>query len=263
MSSDMERRALLSEPRLADPRRLEHSAFKVFSQNGEDGMLQEIFRRIGTRGKSFVEFGVSNGLECNTHFLFYNGWRGLWIEQDEGAGEKIRENFHTLIADGTLTFRRDAVSPGNIDAIIEGAGFTGAIDLLSVDIDGNDYYVLDAITVVQPSVIMVEYNASFPPPTDWVMPYQEGYRWDESMFFGASLTAWVRVLSGKGFVLVGTDLCGVNAFFVRAEFAGHFVEVNDTDRLYNPPRYWLGAGYPTGHRPQVNPVWRRRPTIAD
>ena len=92
-SCEIQIREVLREPRYTDPLRLEHYAFKVFSEHGEDGILQEIFRRIGTTNKRFVEFGVTDGLECNTHFFLYLGWRGLWIERDETAAAKIRRVF--------------------------------------------------------------------------------------------------------------------------------------------------------------------------
>jgi hypothetical protein len=130
-------RELLREPRYANPRRLERYAFKIFSQNGEDGTLQEILRRIGTTNKRFVEFGVQDGLECNTHFLLYSGWEGLWIEGNEAAAAKIREVFAGPLSNGSLKLEHRFVTAENINAIISVAQFTGEIDLLSVDMDGK------------------------------------------------------------------------------------------------------------------------------
>lgn len=243
-------RELLRTLRYADPLRLEHFAFKVFSQSGTDGILQEIFRRIGTTNKHFVEFGVGDGLECNTHFLLYSGWRGLWIEGYETSAAKIREVFSYPIREGSLKLEHRFITAENINTIIANGQFTGEIDLLSIDIDGNDYHVCKVITAVMPRVIIAEYNASFPPPLEWVKPYDPDYVRDYSLYFGASLAAYAKMLAKKGFTLVGTDLCGLDAFFVRNDVVGErFSQAGDVAVLYNPPRYFLGAGYPSGHPP--------------
>lgn len=245
---EREIRELLREPRYANPRRLEHYAFKVFSQHGEDGMLQEILSRIGTTNKRFVEFGVEDGLECNTHFLLYSGWNGLWIEGNKSAAAKIRDVFVGPLNSGSLKLEERFVTAENINGIISDAQLASEIDVLSIDIDGNDYHVCRAIATVSPRVIIAEYNASFPPPTKWIKPYEPAYVWDRSMYFGASLDAYAAMLAEKKFTLVGTDLCGVNAFFVRNDLVGAcFAEVGDIAALYNPPRYSLAAGYPRGH----------------
>jgi hypothetical protein len=240
-------RELLRESRYQDPLRLERCAFKVFSQNGEDGIVQEIFRRIGTGNKRFIELGVHDGLECNTHFLLYSGWTGLWIEGNESAAARIRDIFACPLADGSLGFEQSFITAENIDATISRTRFTGEIDLLSIDVDGNDYYICSAITAVSPRVIIAEYNASFPPPIEWIKPYEPTYVWDGSVYFGASLAAYAKMLGKKGFTLVGTDLCGVNAFFVRNDLVKGFAEAGDIAALYNPPRFFLRTGYPSGH----------------
>jgi hypothetical protein len=243
-------RELLRAPRYADPLRLEHFAFKVFSQHGEDGIIQEIFRRIGTTNKRFVEFGVADGLQCNTHLLLYSGWRGLWIEGDPNVAPKIRRVFADPIKEGSLKLQEGFVTAENINAIIANGQVSGEIDLLTIDIDGNDYHVCRSISAVMPRVIVAEYNASFPPPLEWVKPYESAYAWDYSMYFGASLAAYAHMLAAKGFTLVGTDLCGVNAFFVRNDVVGEcFTQAGDVTAHYNPPRYFLGGGYPSGHLP--------------
>jgi len=241
-------RQLLKEPRYGFARRLEHYAHKVFSENGEDGMIQEIFRRIGTTNKRFVEFGVSGGIECNTHLLLHFGWSGLWIEAQESWAQFIGRVFAGAIADGRLTLRNDRVTKDNINDILPSAGLHGEIDLLSVDIDGDDYFVCDALTAVSPRVIVVEYNASFPPP----MKYLNQMSRPDGLCFGASLAAMADMLFHKGYSLVGTDVCGVNAFFVRRDLVeDRFVQVDEIAALYNPPRYGLSMGAPRGHYPPV------------
>lgn len=241
-------RQLLKEPRYGFAKRLEHYAHKIFSENGEDGMIQEIFRRIGTTNKKFVEFGVSSGIECNTHLLLHFGWSGLWIEAHEGWAQFVERVFAEVISDGRLAIRNERVTKDSINDTIAASGLHGPIDLLSVDIDGDDYFVCEALSTVSPRVIVVEYNASFPPP----MKYVNRMSKPDGLCFGASLAALAEMLAGKGYALIGTDLCGVNAFFAKKDLlADKFVQVDDVSALYNPPRYGLSMGAPTGHYPPV------------
>lgn len=242
-------RQLLTEPRYKNSLRLEHFAFKVFSDGGEDGMIQEVFHRIGTTTRRFVEFGVGSGNISNTAFLLYQGWSGLWMEANEGRAKYIEDAFAAPIASGLLKFRRALVTKENVDDLISGAGFIGEIDLLSIDIDGNDYHVCEAVKVIAPRLVVIEYNASFPPPFEYVLPYSPMARPD-GCCYGGSLTSMTRMLARKNYELVGTDIVGVNAFYVRRDLlANHFAEVGDVRGLYNPPRYGMGIGFPQGHYP--------------
>ena len=245
-------RTLMQDARYANHRRLEHYGFKVFSQNGEDGIIQEIFNRIGTKSRRFIEFGVQTGHQCNTHLLLYLGWSGLWIEGDPTMFAGLNDGFEEAIRAGVLTAKQCFLTVENINDVFSEAGVAGEIDLLSVDVDGNDWHLCRALEVVSPRVIVVEYNASFPPPIHWIMPYSRDFRSESSLYFGASLTAFCKMLE-KNYALVGTDICGINAFFVRNDEAGdRFAQLGDAVSLYNPPRYGLGMGFPTGH-----PVPRR------
>ena len=88
---------------------------------------------------------------------------------------------------------------------------------MSIDLDGNDYYILDAIRSISPRVIVAEYNAKFPPDIFWVMQYNEAHHWDSSDYFGASLKALADLLAARGYALVGCSVLGTNAFFVRKD----------------------------------------------
>lgn len=118
----------------------------MYSQNDEDGILEEIFRRIGTASRSFVEFGVTDGRENNTLKLLLEGWHGLWIEAGAAYCQKIRRTFGEQIDAGALELVQSMVTAENIDALVAGAraARAGELDLLSIDIDGNDYHVLAA-----------------------------------------------------------------------------------------------------------------------
>lgn len=242
---------LVADPRYAAPGRLERHGRKVWSQNDEDGILEEIFRRIGTASRTFVEFGVSDGRECNTLRLLVEGWRGLWMESDAQDCDRIRRIFAARLADGQLELQQTSVTAENIDQLIASArvASAGELDLLSIDIDGNDYHVLQAIRSVQPRVIAIEYNAKFPPPMDLVPPYDLGHAWDGSDYMGASLQAIANLAARRGYHLVATNITGSNAFFVRADLAADRFAAGDAAALYNPARYWLTPGFVAGHPP--------------
>ena len=239
---------ILTEKRLNNEKALERYGFKVYSQNDEDGIIEEIFNRIGTTNKIFVEFGVQNGLECNSHYLLHKGWSGLWLEGNEDFCKEIAVRFAPVLKNGQLKVGNAFITKDNINFLIEKCGITGEIDLLSVDIDGNDWHVWKAINVVQPRAVIIEYNAKFPPNYAWIMPYNEKHIWDGSDCQGASLKALELLGTELGYQLVGTNLNGVNAFFVKQELAKHlFVEPATAEMLYNPFRFIAGQRYNNGH----------------
>ena len=238
---------LLTERRLKNEKAIELYGFKVYSQNDEDGIIEEIFNRIGTTNKIFVEFGVQNGLECNSHYLLHKGWTGLWLEGDEKSCAEINARFFPVIKTAQLKIKQAFITKNNINHLIANSGFVGEIDLLSVDIDGNDYYVWQAINVVKPRVVVIEYNAKFPPNHFWKQAYNENHRWDGSDWHGASLKALETLGKQLGYQLVGTNISGVNAFFVKQELAEDlFIEPATAEELYNPARY-SQFNYISGH----------------
>ncbi|MBQ9480218.1 MAG: FkbM family methyltransferase, partial [Selenomonadaceae bacterium] len=235
--------------RLDNPKCLELYGFKVYSQNDEDGIIEEIFNRIGTTSKTFVEFGVENGLECNGHYLLHKGWRGLWLEGEEKAVAEIGFRFAPAIRNGQLKCRRAFITKDNINELIAGGGMVGEIDLLSIDIDGNDYYIWKTINVVKPRAVIIEYNSKFPPNHAWKQAYNAQHTWSGSDWQGASLKAYELLGRELGYQLVGTNLNGVNAFFVRNDLAAdHFIEPATAETLFNPTRYYSTPRYVSGHK---------------
>jgi len=243
----------LATPRYADPKRLVRHGFKVYSQADEDGIIQEIFKRIGTPSQTFLEFGVETGIECNSVKLLVEGWSGLWIEASAPYAAEIRNRFGTFLAAGKLKLSQNMVTAENINAVFESAGVTGEIDLLSIDIDFNDYWVWKAITTVSPRVVVIEYNATLRPPMSLVVPYDPTRMWDGTNYFGASLEALVRLAREKGYRVVGCNYTGANAFFVRNDVAGnHFIDPATSEEHYEPPRYFY-AMQTAGHHPRPGP----------
>jgi hypothetical protein len=243
----------LATPRHADPKRLLRYGFKTYSQSDEDGIIQEIFKRIGTSNRIFVEFGVESGVECNSVKLLVEGWRGLWLEGSAMRIEQIQKNFQAFLDERRLGVSEAFVAAENINALLEEGGVTGEIDFLSIDIDNNDYWVWKAITVIQPRVVVIEYNAALRPPLSLVVPYDPQRRWDGSNYFGASLEALVRLGRGKGYRIVGCNFSGANAFFVRDDIAGnHFLDPATAEVHYEPPRYFFPM-LKGGHAPKPGP----------
>ncbi|HMK78680.1 MAG TPA: hypothetical protein VK438_03480 [Xanthobacteraceae bacterium] len=244
----------MAQPRYADPKRLLRHGFKVYSQHDEDGIIQEIFRRVGAPLRTFVEFGVETGVECNTAKLLIDGWRGVWIEANAQSCRAIGTIFADFIKDRRLTLKQSMVTAENINSLIEGAGLKGEIDLLSIDIDFNDYWIWKAITVVNPRVLVIEYNAGLRPPLSLTVPYRPNQSGGGSNFFGASLEALVRLGREKGYRVVGCNISGSNAFFVRADLcADHFLEPATAEEHYEPPRHFFSLLFAGPHAPQPGP----------
>ena len=225
---------------------IEKYGYKVYSQNDEDGIISEIFKRVGTTNKKFIEFGVQGGIESNGHYLLLKGWSGLWIECDDESYKLICTNFDSVIKSGRLIVKKSFITRDNVNDIFRSANYCGEIDLLSIDVDGNDYHIMDSIEVLNARVIIIEYNAKIPPECEWVMPYNEEHYWDGGDKHGASLASMVKLFKKKGYILVGTNISGVNAFFVRCDLAeGKFAKDSSAENLYNPPRY--NKKYFSGH----------------
>lgn len=229
-----------------DPLRLDGCGYKIYSQTDEDGIIQEIFNRIGTKSKIFFEFGVGAGTENNTRALLqlFN-WSGAWIECNEKKLKGIQANFKGFIKAGRLTTSSDFIYKENINDIAKKLGLPENIDLLSIDIDGNDYHIWDSIDYVKPRVVVIEYSAKFGPDAKIVQPYSPDYQYDAKTHIGASWKALVDLATQKGYRAVGTGISGLNAYFVKEDEAcGRFVDKNEWRNIFNPARlelYYLGG----------------------
>jgi len=233
-------------------KRLEPAGFKVYSQNEEDGLIAEIFRRIGVTNRRFVEFGSGNGRENNTAWLLRQDWSGLWMDGGPKDGAVVQRHWANEISRRRLIFRNAFITADNIDSLLRQNDMVGEIDLLSIDLDGNDYHVWSAIEAIQPRVVCIEYNAKFPPPVEWVMPRNDSHVWDGSDWCGASLAALEKLGRSKDYALVGTNITGLNAFFVRTALAaGNFAEPFTVENHYHPPRYYLTPAFLAGHPPRL------------
>lgn len=235
--------ALMTAPRYADPKCLVPHQVQMYSQNGEDGVIAEVFRRIGTDSRFFVEVGSGNGIENNTRLLLQTGWRGVWIEADRHEAQQAREHFADELADGRLTLIESSVTRENVGELLRNASVPDRFDFLSVDIDMNTSHVWEAIHQAgfAPRVACVEYNASVPPSVDWQVAYDPDARWEDgSNYFGAGLKVLENLGRAAEMSLVGCEYLGNNAFFVRDELrVDHFLSPFTAERHYEPPRYCL------------------------
>lgn len=209
----------------------------IFSQNGEDGALLEILRRIGDGGRFFVEIGA-NSNEANCLLLADAfGWRGLFVDADEGEFATLQRKYS---AGGRVRVAQAFVTRENVVSVLRAADVPKDIDVLSIDIDGNDYWVWQALTGYTPRVVIIEYNSGLSPERLLVQPYEPTRTWNRTDFFGASLGALRRLAQSKGYRLVYADLTGTNAFFVRDDLAGsHFP--SEAEIPTRPPNPFLAA----------------------
>lgn len=240
-------RNMVENPRYsAESGRLNRFEWQTYSQRGEDGILAEIFRRIGGGHRYFVEFGAGGGQQNNTMLLLTAGWKGAWIEGDPSFARAIRRRFRPWIESGQLALERAIVSTENVEELFTKLGVPTEFGLLSIDVDGNDYWLWRAIERWRPKVVVIEYNAVFPPPVRWVMKHQPEFGWRGTSYFGASLESLEHLGNEKGYCLVGCTFSGVNAFFVRDDLVeGRFEPPYTAAHHYEPVRYELAM--PSGH----------------
>lgn len=206
-----------------------------FSQNDEDQILLSILERIEKhqRPSVFLELGVGNGLENNTIVLLAIGWSGVWVGGQELAFET---------ADSRVTFQRAWVTNDNVSSLVaDGLRKRGRsiadVDVASIDLDGNDFHFVKTLFAdgLRPAILIVEYNAKFPPPIRFVMDYNPAHTWAWNDYFGASLSSWDDLLTSEGYRLVACNLNGANAFYIDQRYSEKFQDVpSDISQLFIP-----------------------------
>ncbi|WP_034890211.1 hypothetical protein [Gillisia sp. Hel_I_29] len=200
---------------------LHDAEFKVFSQWGDDGIIQYLINYLEIKNKIFVEFGVEDYLESNTRFLLINdNWSGLVIDGSEMNIAKIKKDEiywkYDLIAKSAF------ITKDNINQLIEEEGISDEIGLLHIDIDGNDYWIWKALTIVKPILMIVEYNSVFGYARAITIPYEEDFVWTaahySNLYFGTSILGLCDLAEEKGYSFIGSNSAGNNAYFVKNEF---------------------------------------------
>lgn len=193
--------------------------FSVYSQFGDDGIIQWLIHHLSGLSEMFVEFGVGTYQEANTRFLLLNdNWRGLVMDSSSRNIDAIRRDRISVLYD--LQSKCASVTAENIDRLLLDHGFEGDIGLLHIDIDGNDYWVWRGVTAVRPAIAIIEYNSVFGAERAITVPYDpkftRGGRFS-NLYFGASLPALCDLAQSKGYDFVGSNSAGNNAYFVRSD----------------------------------------------
>ena len=216
---------------------LKRAGFGVFSQYDEDGIIQFLISHVEIKNPTFVEFGVEYYEESNTRFLLMNdNWQGLVIDGSQENIDYIKNDRVSRRFD--LQSQCAFITTDNINDLIRNGGFDEDLGLLSVDIDGNDYFVWEAVNVVKPRIVIAEYNSVFghdPISTPYQPDFQRTKAHFSNLYYGCSLSALEHLAGKKGYTLVGSSLRGNNAFFLRNDLAGALPAVSAKDAYVKSP----------------------------
>ncbi len=224
---------------------------RVTSQNGEDGILEELLRRVGTATRTFVEFTCEASVAFNgARLALEEGWRGVLVDPSEGRSDPLGVRYRSQPG---VTYVNRRVASRDVEAVLAANAVPAEFDVLSVVTASNDYWLWAALRRWRPRVVVIQYNASHPPGRRWVMREDPDYRWDGTNYYGASLTSLAELGRRKGYVLVGTNSTGVHAFFVRADLycPEKFLD-SEVGYHYSPPAFGpCGGDHPEGTGPFV------------
>jgi hypothetical protein len=220
----------------------ESGEFQVFSQNGEDGILLGILAQLPRPSRTFVEVGIEDGLECNTAVLgFVLGWDGVMVEGEPGKAAAAKRLAGRMLTGrpNRVTVQNAFVSAENVNSLVGG----GPLGVLSIDVDGVDYWLWQAVRDAEADVVIVEYNASLGADRAITVPYDPAFsaqRAHESGYYhGASLGALEKLGRTKGYRLVAVDSAGVNAFFVRDAVRPESLPAREAAAIFRPHRMRL------------------------
>ena len=209
--------------------------FKVFSQWGEDGILQHLTTHLDIPHRTFIEFGVEDFFESNCRYLLMKDlWQGLVIDGSAANIERLRSSYFYWRY--PLQSRASFITRENVAALLEDSGFDKEIGILSVDVDGMDYHLLEALGDWRPMIVIVEYNSMFGRTREVTVPYDAGFQrtrahWS-NLYWGASLPAFSALLDRRGYALVGVNSVGSNAFFVRRDRLNERIAATSIDRCF-------------------------------
>jgi hypothetical protein len=236
--------------RMRPPESFDQAEFKIFSQFGEDGIIQYLLACVDIQEETFVEIGVESYQESNTRFLaLHDNWSGLAIDGGSQHVEFIETSDIGWRTDVTAV--QEFLTVDNINAVFEKYDFTGDIGLLSIDVDGVDYWLLKALTVVRPAILVMEYQSIFGPLKKLTVPYAADFHltrahWS-NQYFGASISALTSLAEDRGYSLVGGTSNGLNAFFVRDDLMGDLTAVR-------PEETWRASRFRSALDPNGHPM---------
>ena len=253
IQQETEYNRLKEQMQLKLPGNIALSGFKKYSQTDEDGIIEEIFNRI-PNNKTFLEIGIQTGIECNSLYLLLKGWKGTWVEGSVKYCKVIEKELNGNSFTDKLSVVNSFIDKENIVEIFKRsfAFFNSKeLDFFSLDIDGNDYYIMEELfkSSIFPKVVCVEYNAKFHPPHKFKIKYNKTHVWDKSDYMGCSLQDYADLFTSFHYTLLCCNLPGINAFFVRNDFAPLFKQYT-INEIYQPYRYYLSP-ITQAHKPSL------------
>jgi len=219
---------------------LQDYEFKVFSQWGEDGILQQLTQTVPIAHRNFIEFGVEDFFESNCRYLMTkDNWQGFVI--DGSPANIARMKSAPFYWQHQLNAIEAFVTRDNINELLAKSGFDPDLGILSIDLDGNDFHVLQAITGFTPRILVCEYNAVFGPSRALTVPYRPDFQRSKAhashLYWGASLAAMTLLAQQRGYSLVGTNSAGNNAFYLRNDLVTDRFQVLSAEQAYAPSSY--------------------------
>ncbi len=232
----------------ASPPDLSPFEYSLHSQNGEDGVLRHIFHAIGFRSRRFVEFGFGYTENNCLRLVLKEGFEGAFVDGDAKAVRMMTRALRIRKLDAKVRAVAARLDRDNVNEVISRASPDPDLDVLSIDVDGNDYWLWQSLDVVRPRVVVIEYNATFGPARAITVPYDPDFDYrrkhPSGYYHGASLGALCQLASSRGYALVGCESQGINAFFVRRTDLGKLKEVTAAE-AYRPHAGLLGLGIST------------------
>ena len=228
------------------------NGFKVYSQNEEDGIIEDIFKDISTTNKIFCEIGIGDCIENNSHYLLLKDWRGIWIDSKAKFIKRLQKKIDP--DQKILDLRIKKIDKYNINDVISKTKIikdckNKIIDFFSIDIDSYDIDCIESLTIIEPRLICVEYNSKFKHNIKLDIKKLKNFNWAYDDYVGSSLKSINEVLLKKGYTLIATNITGSNAFFVKKNLVSNCKTNGQTlDQLYSPPNYEL-YNYNVAHAP--------------
>ena len=214
--------------------KINYFEFRITSENNEDGIIEHIFSKV-SNSRFFVELGF-DFIQCNSLNLIKNGWNGILIDADQDRCLKIERCLNFFYPKNNVKVLNKKINRENINEIIFSNISQKNIDFLSIDIDGNDYWILEKIDTDNINVICSEYNPWIGNNTQKVLPYDKNFTYKYDYYFGASLHSYVNLLKSKNFHLIAVDSSGTNAFYLKKQFSKHFEILSATDSFKKSSR---------------------------
>ncbi|TKB98980.1 hypothetical protein [Pedobacter cryophilus] len=210
--------------------------FKIFSQFGDDGIIQYLIKHLQITNKTFIEFGVEDFLESNTRFLMMNNnWSGFVMDGSSKHMNNLKKQHWYWKFN--LKHKAAFIDKENINSLLADTGFNN-LGLLHIDLDGNDFYILKTLdfSKLNPAILILEYNSVFGNERAISVPYDKSFvrtsAHYSNLFFGASLPALHSAATEKGYALIGCALNGHNAFYVRRDLLNDKVKEQSIKDAY-------------------------------